>query len=90
MISQSTFSRFFKKFDRDRSDSIFPTLNRFWFSQLKLDKLTIDIDSTDIIRFGQQEGVAKVIHQESIDVALATSINFFLLEEFFSTDAAFR
>lgn len=59
MASQSTFSRFFKKFDQDSNDNIFPALNKFWFSQLALDKFTIDVDSTVITRYGKQEGVAK-------------------------------
>jgi len=57
MASQSTFSRFFKKFDQDRNDSVFPSINRFWFSQVKMDNLTIDFDSTVIVRHGIQEGV---------------------------------
>jgi hypothetical protein len=59
MASQSTFSRFFRKFGQKRNDSLFPTLNRFWFSQLHLDKMTIDLDSTIITRHGNQEGVAR-------------------------------
>jgi hypothetical protein len=57
MASQSTFSRFFKKFDRDLNDKIFPAINRFWFDQVKLDKLTIDFDSTVLVRHGMQGGV---------------------------------
>ena len=57
MASQSTFSRFFRKFDQERNDEVFPSINRFWFSQIKLDKLTIDMDSTVISRYGSQEGV---------------------------------
>ena len=41
MASQSTFSLFFRKFDQDRNDRIFPSINRFWFSQVKMDNLTI-------------------------------------------------
>jgi hypothetical protein len=59
MGSQSTFTRFFKKFDMERNDKVFPAINRFWFSQLKLDKMTIDLDSTVLTRHGNQEGVAK-------------------------------
>jgi len=59
MGSQSTFTRFFKKFDQERNDRLFPALNRFWFSQLQLDKMTIDLDSTVITRHGTQEGVEK-------------------------------
>lgn len=59
MASQSTFSRFFKKFNKDLNDSLFPALNRWWFGQLTLDKYTIDLDSTVITRHGTQEGVEK-------------------------------
>ena len=59
MASQSTFSRFFQKFDQERNDKFFPAINRFWFSQLKLDKMTIDLDSTVITRHGSQDGVEK-------------------------------
>ena len=57
MASQSTFSRFLRKFDRDLNDKIFPAINRFWFDQIKLDKLTVDFDSTVLVRHGMQEGV---------------------------------
>lgn len=59
MASQSTFSRFFRKFDKDLNDDIFPVLNKFWFDQIKLDKMTIDFDSTVLTRNGSQEGVVK-------------------------------
>jgi len=59
MGCQSTFTRFFKKFSMERNDKVFPAINRFWFSQLKLDKMTIDLDSTVLTRHGVQEGVAK-------------------------------
>lgn len=59
MASQSTFSRFFRRFDQERNDKLFPAINRFWFSQLQLDKMTIDLDSTVITRHGRQDGVAK-------------------------------
>lgn len=57
MASQSTFSRFFRKFDQQLNDKLFPALNRFWFSQIKMDKFTIDVDSTILTRYGKQEGV---------------------------------
>jgi hypothetical protein len=59
MASQSTFSRFFRRFDQERNDKLFPAINRFWFFQLKLDKMTIDLDSTVITRHGSQDGVEK-------------------------------
>jgi len=57
MASQSTFNRFLRKFDQELNDSVFPSINRFWFNQIKMDKLTIDFDSTVLVRHGQQEGV---------------------------------
>ena len=55
--SQSTFSRFFRKYDMEANDRIFPSVMRQWFEQFALDKVTIDIDSTVISRYGTQEGV---------------------------------
>ncbi len=57
MASQSTFSRFFKKFDQERNDHVFAALNRFWFSQIKMDMFTIDVDSIILSRYEKQEGI---------------------------------
>lgn len=59
MASQSTFSRFFRKFGHRNNDELFPALQRWWFQQFAIDKLTIDFDSTVLTRYGQQEGVKK-------------------------------
>jgi hypothetical protein len=59
MASQSTFSRFFRKFDQELNDKLFPAINRSWFTQLKLDKMTFDLDSTVITRHGSQDRVSK-------------------------------
>lgn len=59
MASQSTFSRFFSKFDRERNDKVFTQINHYWFSRLKINHITLDFDSTVITRYGSQEGVAK-------------------------------
>lgn len=55
MADQSTFSRFFKKHSIDLNDEIFPTLMRQFFENITLDRMTIDIDSTVITRYGEQE-----------------------------------
>jgi len=55
MASQGRFRRFFRRFDQDRNDKLFPVINHFWFSQLKLCKMTIDLDSTVITSHGSQE-----------------------------------
>lgn len=57
MPSQSSLSRFFKKYSYDDSDRLFSFLWKSWFDSLKMDKVTLDIDSTVITRYGHQEGV---------------------------------
>jgi len=59
MPSQSSLSRFFPKYDHDKSDAIFSELFTWWFEQLGDKNLTLDIDSTVITRFGKQEGAEK-------------------------------
>ena len=59
MPSQSTYSRFFGKFSDQRNTSVFPQLQKWFFSQLEVDNITLDIDSTVITRYGNQEGSAK-------------------------------
>jgi hypothetical protein len=57
--SQSTYSRFFHKFNWRRNDEVFPILQRWFLSRLHFDNLTLDLDSSVITRYGEQEG-AKV------------------------------
>ena len=53
--SASTLSRFFKKWDKDRNDEVFPQLQKKIFEHVKVSKMTIDVDSTIITRHGHQE-----------------------------------
>lgn len=64
MASQSTFSRFFSRFNQNETDRIFHELMCNWWSQIGLDKMTIDVDSTVITRHGNQEG-AKIGYNPS-------------------------
>lgn len=57
MASESTFSRFFKKFSLEYNDELFVALNQWWFQKLQVKYHTVDLDSTVITRFGNQEGV---------------------------------
>lgn len=57
--SQSTYSRFFHKFTWKRNNEIFPQLQRWFFEQLHFDNMTLDLDSSVMTRYGEQEG-AKV------------------------------
>lgn len=54
--SQSTFSRFFHKFSQRRNTEVFVGLNRWFFEQLKLETITLDLDNSVITRYGRQEG----------------------------------
>lgn len=54
--SQSTFSRFFKKFSWSRNNTVFEPLQSWFMNQLTLDNITLDLDSTVITRYGEQEG----------------------------------
>jgi len=57
--SQSTYSRFFHKFSWQRNNEVFPTLQREFLKQIDVGALTIDLDSTVITRYGNQEGASK-------------------------------
>lgn len=56
--SSSTYNRFFYKFDIEKNSQIFPQLQQWFMDQFKVGKLTIDLDSTVITRYGNQEGSA--------------------------------
>ena len=59
MPSQSTYSRFFKKFNQARNTRVFTKLQKDFFDLVTVDNLTIDFDSTVITKYGTQEGSAK-------------------------------
>ncbi len=57
--SQSTYSRFFHKFDWEKNEEIFASLQQKFLSHVDVGALTIDLDSTVITRYGNQEGAKK-------------------------------
>jgi hypothetical protein len=59
MASASTFSRFFQKFSVERNDEVFPEVMKYWFEQIHLPRMTVDIDSTVITRYGNQKEAKK-------------------------------
>jgi hypothetical protein len=59
MPSQSSLSRFFQKYGQQESDALFSELLSWWFDMLDYKNLTLDIDSTVITRYGNQEGASK-------------------------------
>jgi len=56
--SVSTFTRFFGKFKQQDVDEVFGNINRWFWSRLAPKTLTLDLDSSVVTRYGQQEGVA--------------------------------
>ena len=59
MPSQSTYSRFFGKFSQQRNTEVFPKIQNWFFSQIKVNLITVDFDSTVITRYGEQQGSAQ-------------------------------
>jgi len=59
MPSQSTYSRFFGKFSWERNTKVFIDLNQWFFSLIDIGTITVDLDSTVITRYGEQEGARK-------------------------------
>lgn len=54
--SQSTYSRFFQKFSWKRNTETFVPLQRWMFNQIHQDNLTLDLDSSVMTRYGEQQG----------------------------------
>lgn len=54
--SISTYTRFFNKFNREIVDAAFVNFNKWFFNQLPIEKFTLDLDSTVVTRYGNQEG----------------------------------
>ncbi len=58
--SQSAFSRYFRKFTLEESDRVFTGVMRSWWDQLEIPKITLDMDSSIVERFGKkQQGAVK-------------------------------
>ena len=57
--SSSTYNRFFYKFDIEKNSQIFPQLQQWFMDQFKVGKITVDLDSTVVTRYGNQEGAKK-------------------------------
>ena len=57
MPSQSTYSRFFNKFNQARNTEAFPALQQWFMQQLEVGALTVDFDSTVITRYGDRKAV---------------------------------
>jgi len=59
MANFKAVMRLFRKFSHARNEQVIQTLYRWWFSQLHLDHLTLDLDSTVMTRYGHQAGAKR-------------------------------
>lgn len=56
VASISTFTRWFRRFKREEVDQVFGHLGRWFWDQLSPRTITLDLDSSVVTRYGQQEG----------------------------------
>ena len=59
MANFKAIMRLFRKFDQATTAEVFGRLYRWFFGNLHIDHLTLDLDSTVMTRYGQQEGAAR-------------------------------
>ncbi len=58
MAGHKAFQRYFKKFTQAINQRVFTELFQWFFRQIRLDNYTLDLDSTIMTRYGNQEGAA--------------------------------
>jgi hypothetical protein len=59
MPEHKAFECYFKKFDMQSIQQVFGGLYKWFFNSLKFNNYTMDIDSSVVMRYVEQEGVAK-------------------------------
>jgi hypothetical protein len=59
MAGHKAFQRYFRKFRQADNQRVFQGLYQWFFKQLHFDNFTLDLDSTVISRYGQQEGARR-------------------------------
>lgn len=57
--SGTTYARFFKKFTPSLNHQVFIELYSWFFDQLQFDNYSLDVDSSIVTRYGEQEGAKK-------------------------------
>ena len=57
--SGTTFTRFFRKFKQQENTRVFTALNQWFFNQIKFDNYILDVDSSVMTRYGEQQGSHK-------------------------------
>lgn len=59
MAGHKAYQRYFSKFSIATNQKIFTKLSRWFFSQVRLDNYTLDVDSTVLTRYGTQQGAKR-------------------------------
>ncbi len=59
MAGHKSFQRYFKKFTQKTNNSVFTELFQWFYRQIHFDNYTLDVDSTILTRYGEQEGATK-------------------------------
>jgi len=59
MANFKAVMRLFKKFTQSTNESVMDSLYNWMFSQLSIDDITLDLDSTVMTRYGRQAGAAR-------------------------------
>jgi len=59
MPGHKSYIRYFNKFTIAINQQVFSDVMGWFFSQVKIDNITLDIDSTVLTRYGNQEGSAR-------------------------------
>ena len=56
MAGHKAFQRYFKKFTQEKNNQVFTKLSQWFYRQMQFDNYTLDVDSTILTRYGNQEG----------------------------------
>lgn len=59
MAGHKAYQRYFNKFTIATNQKIFTKVSQWFFSQVRLDNYTLDVDSTVLTRYGSQQGAKK-------------------------------
>jgi hypothetical protein len=59
MAGHRAFVRYFQKFSMEDNAAVFSYLYKWFFDNLCFDNFTLDLDSSVVTRYGQQQGAAK-------------------------------
>ncbi|MDI9320734.1 MAG: hypothetical protein QM530_09725 [Phycisphaerales bacterium] len=58
MMDKMALMRFFQKFNMETNEKVFPAFYQWFFNNLSFNNFTLDLDSSVITRYGDQQGAA--------------------------------